>query len=109
MAKNKKAKPKVYQTGKQSKAGKFIDKHIKAKPPGKRKSASGKTYFERRANRSDMPGTMMSIGKVETHYKKMLISLLGEKMAKEKLEPSKRKKAALRKEISVLSKKIKSI
>jgi hypothetical protein len=31
----------------------------KAKAPGKRRSASGKIYYERRANRSDIPGTML--------------------------------------------------
>jgi hypothetical protein len=30
-----------------------------AKAPGKRKSASGRTYYERRANRSDVPGTLL--------------------------------------------------
>lgn len=31
------------------------DKMRKAKPPGKRKSASGRTYYEYRKNRSDVP------------------------------------------------------
>lgn len=31
---------------------------IKAKPPGKRKSAGGSTYYEYRKNRSDMPGRL---------------------------------------------------
>ena len=30
-----------------------IDKKLKAKKPGMRRSASGRKYFERRANRSD--------------------------------------------------------
>jgi len=30
-----------------------------AKAPGKRKSATGRTYYERRANRSDVPGTLL--------------------------------------------------
>lgn len=33
----------------------------KAKAPGKRKGASGKTYYERRANRSDKPGSLLGI------------------------------------------------
>lgn len=41
--------------------GRDIAKDIerKAKAPGKRTSASGKKYYERRANRSDVPGTML--------------------------------------------------
>jgi len=46
------------QTGKSNTA---IDKKVKAKKPGKRKSASGKVYYERRKNRSDVPGTMTGI------------------------------------------------
>ncbi len=38
---------------KQTKAGLKQDKNIKAKKAGKRVSASGNTYFESRANRSD--------------------------------------------------------
>lgn len=34
------------------------DKKRKAKAPGKRKSAAGKVYYERRKNRSDKPGTI---------------------------------------------------
>lgn len=37
------------------------DEMKKAKAPGKRKSASGKTYYERRANRSDKPGSLLGI------------------------------------------------
>lgn len=33
------------------------DEKFKAKPPGRRRSKSGKIYIERRRNRSDMPGT----------------------------------------------------
>jgi len=33
----------------------------KAKAPGKRKSSTGKTYYERRANRSDKPGSLLGI------------------------------------------------
>jgi hypothetical protein len=37
------------------------DKRYQAKKPGKRKSASGKTYYEKRANRSDT-GKLLGIG-----------------------------------------------
>jgi hypothetical protein len=33
----------------------------KALAPGKRKSATGKTYYERRANRSDKPGSLLGV------------------------------------------------
>lgn len=36
---------------------KHIDKSRSAKPPGRRRSKSGHIYYERRRNRSDMPGT----------------------------------------------------
>jgi hypothetical protein len=39
------------------------DKQYKALPPGKRKSASGKTYYESRKNRSDMPGSLTGMVK----------------------------------------------
>ena len=38
---------------------KYVDIKRKAKAPGKRTSAKGKTYTERRANRSDQPGQML--------------------------------------------------
>jgi len=40
-------------TKKQSAAGKKQDKNLKAKKAGKRVSASGNVYYERRPNRSD--------------------------------------------------------
>jgi hypothetical protein len=42
-----------YQIGSSHKE---IDKRMNAKAPGKRRSKSGKTYTERRKNRSDRPG-----------------------------------------------------
>lgn len=44
----------------------------KAKAPGKRKSSSGKTYYESRRNRSDVPGTMAGIGAINTDLKRKL-------------------------------------
>lgn len=37
------------------------DKQRKALAPGKRKSATGKTYYERRKNRSDVPGRLSGV------------------------------------------------
>lgn len=42
------------QTGKRKSLS--MDRARKAKPPGKRISKSGKTYYERRRNRSDRRG-----------------------------------------------------
>jgi len=39
------------------------DKRYSAKKPGKRKSATGKTYYENRANRSDK-GKLLGMGKI---------------------------------------------
>jgi hypothetical protein len=33
------------------------DRRFKALPPGKRRSRTGRIYYERRRNRSDRPGT----------------------------------------------------
>jgi hypothetical protein len=41
------------------------DKRFQAKKPGKRKSASGKTYYENRPNRSDK-GKLLGIGNINT-------------------------------------------
>jgi hypothetical protein len=46
------------QTGSSNKK---IDKQRTAKAPGKRKSATGKVYYERRKNRSDKPGSLAGI------------------------------------------------
>lgn len=51
VVKAKKTYVKLVQTGKSSKA---IDAKRVAKKPGKRRSASGKTYYEYRANRTDL-------------------------------------------------------
>lgn len=40
----------IWQTGKTTK---YIDRLLHARKPGKRRSKSGKTYYERRKNRSD--------------------------------------------------------
>jgi len=46
------------QTGTSNKS---IDRTKKAKAPGKRKSSTGKVYYERRANRSDKKGTLTGV------------------------------------------------
>ena len=53
-----KRKTKFRQTGHSNKAA---DKKRTARRPGKRRSASGKTYYERRKNRSDVPFAMTGV------------------------------------------------
>jgi hypothetical protein len=53
----KKTRQKITTSNKQTGTSNLIyDKRKKAKAPGKRKSASGKTYYEYRRNRSDIEG-----------------------------------------------------
>lgn len=47
------------------------DKLLPALPPGKRRSASGKTYYEYRKNRTDMPGKLTGIGSLKVDVKRM--------------------------------------
>jgi hypothetical protein len=49
---------KAYQTGS---SNKLYDSMRKAQGPGKRVSATGGVYYERRKNRSDMPGSILGI------------------------------------------------
>lgn len=49
-------KKKYSQTGK---SDIHLDRMLKAKPPGWRKSKKGKLYFEARRNRSDKRGKML--------------------------------------------------
>jgi hypothetical protein len=53
-----KKKPAVKQRGS---SNTVRDKMLKAKPPGKRKSESGKIYSEIRKNRTDAPGKLTGI------------------------------------------------
>jgi hypothetical protein len=49
---------------------KYVDVKRKAKAPGKRTSASGKTYYERRKNRTDKPGSMLGADARQEFLKK---------------------------------------
>jgi len=63
IAKKKVAKKKVIK--KKYGLNTNLDKKYSAKKPGKRKSASGKTYYENRENRSDK-GKLLGIGNINT-------------------------------------------
>lgn len=60
-----KTKKDYHQTGKS-----YInyDRFFKAKPPGKRKSKSGNIYYERRKNRSDVPGKLTGLGAILKYF-----------------------------------------
>jgi len=45
-------------------SNKLYDSMRKAQGPGKRVSATGGVYYERRKNRSDMPGSVLGIGEI---------------------------------------------
>jgi len=58
MVKKKIARPRVLKPAKsqRGKSNTSADRKRKALGPGQRRSKTGKTYSERRKNRSDMPG-----------------------------------------------------
>lgn len=69
------------QTGRSSKKA---DVQRKAKAPGKRKSRTGRKYYERRKNRSDVPGklTGVSNAQLKSVLKKRLEIKLGEQLVR---------------------------
>ena len=53
----------LHQTGTQTLEGRKMDLRMKAELPGKRTSATGKTYYEYRVNRTDMPTERLDFDK----------------------------------------------
>jgi hypothetical protein len=102
------AKKSVYQTGASSRK---YDLMKSALPPGKRKSASGKTYYERRKNRSDIPGklTGVSSAKLIDALKEKLAESLGEAYVKRDMAKTKREKNNYQKDISSLRSKLRKL
>lgn len=96
----------AYQTGS---SNKLYDSRKKAQGPGKRVSASGNVYYERRKNRSDMPGSILGIGALKKSAISECTNKLGTLHAKKLMEPTKRGKAKLQKEITAVNKKIKHL
>ncbi len=109
-------KAKVYQTG-TSKV--LVDKTKKALSPGKRVSKGGanqygvskggSVYYERRKNRSDMPGSLTGIGALKKTALSDCQYKLGKLHAAKLQETTKRGKAALQKQINEVNKKVKQL
>ena len=99
-------KTSTYQTGT---SNKLYDSMKKAKGPGKRVSATGGVYYERRKNRSDMPGSLTGIGALKKSAISDCTNKLGILHAKKIMEPTKRGKAKLQKQIVEVNKKIKQL
>lgn len=92
-------KKKYRQTGRSKKSA---DIKRKAKPPGKRKSSSGRTYFENRKNRSDIPGklTGMTATQLTSELKRRINDNIDKLVVKKFRETTKRGKKQLQKKIT---------
>ena len=97
---------KAYQTGS---SNKLYDSMRKAQGPGKRVSANGGVYYERRKNRSDMPGSVLGIGALKKSAMYDCTNKLGKLHASKLMEPTKRGKAKIQKQITEVNKKIKQL
>ena len=96
----------TYQTGT---SNKLYDSMKKAKSPGKRVSVDGNVYYERRKNRSDMPGSLTGIGALKKTALSDCTNKLGKLHAAKLQETTKRGKAALQKQINEVNKKVKQL
>ena len=81
----------------------------KSQGPGKRVSATGNVYYERRKNRSDMPGSLTGIGALKKTALSDCQYKLGKLHAAKLQETTKRGKAALQKQITEVNKKVKQL
>lgn len=106
----KKNKANYRQTGKSNAA---VDKRIKARRPGARIPAGGDqvTYYERRKNRSDVPGTLTGVSDatLKSALKDRLKQRLGKKLVKQKLSTKVREKKKLGKEITQITREFNRI
>lgn len=87
------------------------DKVWKAKAPGKRKSASGKTYYERRKNRSDKPGSLtgVSTSSLKSALKGKLVQSLGKQLLSKELATTKRDKKSYAKKITEIKRDLRKL
>ena len=86
-----------------------IDRARKAKPPGYRKSASRKKYFESRKNRSDAPGklTGVSLTSLKAEARRKINEKIDKLVVKKFRETKKRVRAKIQKEISAAKAELK--
>lgn len=93
-----KPKKKTWQTGSSVKRK---DKQRKALAPGKRTSATGHKYTERRKNRSDVPGTLtgVSAATLTSELKSRIKEKLGKQLVRKELATTKRDRTKLGKEV----------
>jgi hypothetical protein len=99
-------KTSTYQTGT---SNKLYDSMKKAQGPGKRVSVDGNVYYERRKNRSDMPGSLTGIGALKKTALSDCQYKLGKLHAAKLQETTKRGKAAIQKQITEVNKKVKQL
>lgn len=108
--KGRRSKKYLYQTGKTDIK---VDKTKKAMWPGKRKSKNGGTYYEYRANRSDMPGSLTGQQNKVLAGKKSLLhtlkSLYGYYAADYVLAKTAKEKRLLKKQMMLIKKDINKI
>lgn len=77
------------------------DKRRSARAPGKRRSASGRSYTERRKNRSDAPGklTGVSASTLKSELKNRYKESLGKQLVRRELAPNKRARKKVQKQV----------
>jgi hypothetical protein len=100
--KKKAARRKVNrQTGSSNLA---VDKKLPARKPGKRLSKSGKVYYERRKNRSDVPGKLAGVpaSSLKRALSEQIKSKLGKEHVKKDMATTKTAKKKHQKIISSL-------
>lgn len=87
------------------------DRRRKALPPGKRKSASGKIYYERRKNRSDVKGTLQGINEKQLigAIKEKVNGTMGKAFIMLNEAKTKREKNEMKKIISECKKKLRKL
>lgn len=115
--------PKVLKVSKKQ-TGDSVDKYdklIKALPPGKRRSKSGKIYYETRKNRSDKPGALSGIlsdyrKEVQQNYKVQAVKMLSDAQnelsildIKLSLARGKKEKDLLKKQMNKIKKDIRIV
>ncbi len=90
-----------------------VDKRIRARKPGARIPAGGDhvTYYERRKNRSDVPGTLTGVSDatLKSALKDRLKDKLGKKLVKKTLSTKVREKRKLGKEITQIKRDLNRI